>query len=163
MKIIAWILFCGLICSCTIQKKIYFKTEMKSALGLSSTELMQRIGTPTQVFDNGNNGRVFIYDYGYTVSNTSSTAGQYYQEPQGLATPNYTNGGVNQNYQQYYQPGTSTTVHNKVQKKIEYFINTQDRVFAWHAVGFPMYRVVEYTKKQLAEVDPSLFEIPKEN
>jgi len=125
---------------------------MKSAIGCTSTQLMQRIGSPTSVMDNGKSVRVFIYDYSYNVSKTKS---------KGFATPLSGGNAVQPNID-YLETRSSTTVQNVVTKKIEYFIDSEDHVFYWYAVGFPSYRIKRYTKTELAQADSSLFAKPKD-
>lgn len=143
--------------SCYVTKTIYTENIFNSWIGKSSHDLIVQQGAPTQIVTDGRDGQVYVYDRSHLLTSTYSTPGQFYTEPTGMAVPGSHPSQLN------YQPGSSVSNQMLIEKKVEFFVNKEGHIYAWHSTGYPDTYKQRYTKEELTKVDQSLFVPPASN
>lgn len=142
--------------ACSVTKTVYTENIFNKWLGRSTQDLMLQHGSPDRIVEDGKGGQIYVYDNSSTVTAGLSGPGQFYASPTGVAVPG------NQQAYLNYQPGATVSNSFVVEKKVEFFVNGDGYIYAWHTTGYPHTFEQQYTKKELKSgmVDTTLFMPP---
>lgn len=142
--------------SCYVTKTVYTENIFNSWISKSAQDLMLQQGSPARIVSDGKDGQVYVYDRSQVLTSTYSSPGQFYNQPVGAAVPGY------QQTQLNYQPGAAVSNEILLQKKVEYFVDKDGFIYAWHSTGYPKTYKQRYKKEELenGSVNQGLFTPP---